>query len=488
MDAAALQRFVDAVCCKYAQTPLTILIIPYGEALIHSYYWKALAKLTSCDHILAVGCQTNLSFSIETMLQHFTHNGGCKEKLRLWCTFHGSMTSEEAFAAQCHSLKNQRIAFSAGAVGDPSQLEAMVRLRKLLPDSVYLWINRMDGLKRAYTAEEQQIFTAIDPYFPLELEEPPADMRKCTGGRQSLFVRGDGSCYSCNLSRRRLGNFYEDDWQGQWTHMGCSVKRCHCHLSCSNRVDRPAWTFFDWHPSFRQPIFDTWLPYEKRQVQAIFFDLDGTLTGHTDGSPLRRQFAAALPLLAKEYPLYLATLRPERDALRLCGDCSQYISGGVFADGSYLRINRQTPPVITPLMLDTKTQEALNAIANKRHLQQRSYHYRQTPYKITFFSRANQPISQATVDLIQRAATNSHIEATGKTVGLVSPLSSKWNGMLRLLETLKIHPSRIAYVGDAASDAVIFQKLRCSIALADSHPAAQAAARFRIGLLSHEST
>ena len=39
-----------------------LMVVPYGEALIHSWYWEGLARISALPWIEAVGAQTNFSF------------------------------------------------------------------------------------------------------------------------------------------------------------------------------------------------------------------------------------------------------------------------------------------------------------------------------------------------------------------------------------------------------------------------------------------
>ena len=174
-----------------------LLIAPYGEALIHPWYWEGLAHISACQNIDAVGAQTNLSFPLESSLSRFTEHGGIQKKLRLWATFHPEMTTAEAFANQCRRLFAAGISLCAGAVGVPKHKNLIQTLRRILPAEIYLWINKMDGLKRPYTEEEIRLFQSIDPYFDRELRHVPADERLCFN---RLFVEADGKVRRCNIS------------------------------------------------------------------------------------------------------------------------------------------------------------------------------------------------------------------------------------------------------------------------------------------------
>ena len=48
-----------------------MMIVPYGEALIHSWYWEGLARMSALPETDAVGAQTNLSFSAADSLENY---------------------------------------------------------------------------------------------------------------------------------------------------------------------------------------------------------------------------------------------------------------------------------------------------------------------------------------------------------------------------------------------------------------------------------
>ena len=174
-----------------------LMVAPYGEALIHSWYWEGLARLSALPQTDAAGAQTNLSFSVKKALKDYIREDGIQEKLRLWATFHPEMTSAADFAEKCRQIRSEGISICAGAVGVPENLPLIRLLRKELPEEIYLWVNRMDGMRRAYTPEERNAFLEIDPYFERELLPTPADVTKCHG---RLFAEGDGRLHICNIS------------------------------------------------------------------------------------------------------------------------------------------------------------------------------------------------------------------------------------------------------------------------------------------------
>lgn len=225
-----------------------VLVTPYGEALIHPWYWEGLGSLSAINSLDAVGCQTNLSFCAADSLRLFDLAGGHRKKLRLWATFHPEMISVSRFAKQVHLLCQEGILLSVGAVGVPENLPLLKELRKALPSEVYLWVNRMDGLRRAYTPEEKKAFTELDPYFPQELMRRKADMEQC---QDRLFIEGSGTLRACCLSQTG-----QEDWYALpalKTPLKCGRSACTCYLAYAGRRDYEYGSVFGPYPLFRIP-------------------------------------------------------------------------------------------------------------------------------------------------------------------------------------------------------------------------------------------
>lgn len=252
-DERALFRFVERI--GELEFLGAVQIVPYGEALIHRYYWRALGKLSQLPQIEAVGVQSNFSFSVERMLEEFEKTGGKREKLRLWGTFHPEMVSEQDFLRVCHQLKEAGILFCAGAIGVPENLSRLQRIRKELDPEVYFWINKMDGLGRKYTREEIQAFSALDRYFPLELRHYRADATHCGS---ALFCDSKGDLYACNRCSHRSGNLYTEDPGEALSHISvddriCDRRECDCYISYCSRDDLEEMAAFGPYPAFRIP-------------------------------------------------------------------------------------------------------------------------------------------------------------------------------------------------------------------------------------------
>ena len=105
-DRQALFRFISRMDGLHSAEG-ALQIIPYGEALIHPYYWEGLAQLSRNPRLDAVGAQSNFSFPVKEMLSVYRQHSGNISKLRLWGTFHPEMTTVEQFVRQCNLLLSQ---------------------------------------------------------------------------------------------------------------------------------------------------------------------------------------------------------------------------------------------------------------------------------------------------------------------------------------------------------------------------------------------
>lgn len=358
--------------CAAALSLRALMVVPYGEALIHSWYLEGLAHISSLSGIDAVGAQTNLSFHVQEFLTCFEKAGGRIDKLRLWATFHPEMTTVLEFAKKCRELKQAGVVFCAGAVGAPENAPLLRELRDKLPRETYLWVNKMDGLKRRYTAEEERVFTEIDPYFFRELIPTPADFTKCEG---RLFVEGNGAVHTCNISRKMETSWKE--WgKTSFPAPSCGRKQCSCFLAYGGREDFINKMLFGDYPLFRIP----------RHPRAVFLDIEGTLfpantapkpvwpgkrgaqaaqaqvatgrgqkfeassqradwcgaadktcgiRGHNDECPA--DILAGLEALYREKTrLFFATTLPYKEAMKRCRKIRCLFQGGIFAGGAHI--------------------------------------------------------------------------------------------------------------------------------------------------------
>ena len=189
--------------------------------------------------------------------------GGKRAKLSVWATFHPEMTTVDEFVSKCHRLREGNITVCAGAVGVPQNIRIIKELREKLSPEVYLWINRMDGLKGNYSPEEMKVFAQIDPFFGYELKNPEAAVQMCA---DRCFVEAGGKIHTCNISRTKNVNWYDGSEEEIFEPV-CSRKRCSCYLAYGGRSDFALKDIFGEYPVYRVP----------RRFRAVFFDLDGTL-------------------------------------------------------------------------------------------------------------------------------------------------------------------------------------------------------------------
>lgn len=313
-----------------------VMVAPYGEVLIHSWYWEGLGCLASVETIDGVGAQTNLSFPVRQCMETYEKAGGTAETLRLWATFHPEMATAEEFSEKCTDLWKRGVSLCVGAVGDVGNLEAVGELRHRLPKEIYLWINKMDGLKRAYTGKEIRQFEGIDPYFSRELEMTAADLSACRG---RLFVEADGTLRRCNISRPLRENWYDLEkkgfpgqiWETEGKEGSCGRKSCSCYLAYGGRDEVMNRVIFGPYSLFRIPT----------RPKAAFLDIDKTLILQGEGRVGHRTVTDLQALAADGCRLFFATCLPLRDAKKKCRDVWQLFEGGVFAGGAHVVFGRE---------------------------------------------------------------------------------------------------------------------------------------------------
>lgn len=310
-----------------------VMITPYGEALLHSWYWEGMARISREEEIEATGAQTNLSFAQEEMLAFYDRAGGDRKKLRLWATFHPEMVSVQEFSHKCRKLWEEGILLCAGAVGVPAHMEILADLREELSEDIYLWVNRMDGLKRSYTDEETESFQKIDPYFMRELSVVPAVPKQC---QNRLFIEAEGRLRRCNISRN-----LKKDWEEMWNQYGsssvqedfsdvlCGRKYCSCYLAYGGRSDFMNRLLFGSYPVFRIP----------RRAKAVFLDVEGTLIPRDNAGKgkVPAWIRMGLEGLNRDgVPLFFATTLPYQEAQKRCREIWHLFAGGIFAGGAHV--------------------------------------------------------------------------------------------------------------------------------------------------------
>lgn len=495
-------RFVDSLTAGGRVGSFQeLMVAPYGEALIHPWYWEGLAALSRTEGMEAVGAQTNLSFLLERSLKIYGDAGGRTDKLRLWATFHPEMIHPEDFAEKCGSVWEAGIVLCAGAVGAPEYLEQIQRLRRLLPEEIYLWVNKMDGLRRDYTEAETREFLEIDPYFWQELLPVPADERQC---RKRLFVESSGRRRLCNIGGVMAGNWYEEGREcgkqepGQSSQVKdgndqdvkgtdgimpshCGRKVCSCYLAYGGREDFINQILFGPYPIFRIP----------RRPKAVFLDIMGTLipegamgeNGTAKGSgttqesgtakerketsrrkktavcsriPLRTR--RALETLRKEGALlFLATTLPEKTARRLCREAGQLFSGGVFAGGAHIYAEWGSERREHFYRLECGSLSQIEALKKELDFRMLFYQKGEMLYKLTLVRPGKKPWQERERQRLEKALEPELRDKVrwireDHCLQLVAREATKANGVRMICEWLGVPLSEIAAAGDSPED------------------------------------
>lgn len=454
-DREQWEQFTETVCERAEALKIrSLMVTPYGEALIYPWYWEGLGKISGRTEIEAVGAQTNLSFSVPEALERFRAAGGNRNRLHLWATFHPEMTTAEKFSETCRKLAEMGIRLCAGAVGVPQNIKLLQDLRRSLPREVYLWINRMDGLKRPYTQEEIGAFLEIDPYFLRELDEPVAEPKQC---RNRLFVEGNGRVRTCNISRNPGWS-----WDGLWEQFQkkelpdgrpepvCGRKRCTCYLAYGGRDHFMNRILFGPCPVFRIP----------GRAKAVFLDIAGTLTipGESGRGRVAPWVRAGLEGLSRSgVPLFFATTLPYRDARRRCREIWHLFSGGIFAGGAHVVLhgpggNRESVQVMEESCLPV-----LEAFYKNRHCRFLSYRTGEGLYKITLLRPGalhwKEEEKRAAEEQLEKAGIDGvRVLLEDNCLQVLSERATKAEGVRRICGWLSISPEETAAAGDSPED------------------------------------
>ncbi|MDR1203004.1 MAG: STM4011 family radical SAM protein [Tannerellaceae bacterium] len=314
--------------------PLRIMLIPYGEGLIHTYYQEAMIRLSLLSHVEGISCQTNLSFQPSSFIKRIQAHHATIAKIKLWASFHPEMTSIDTFIEKVHQLYYAGIELCVGVVGSRRNKDTIAVLRQKLDKRIYLFINALQGGSDLLHTDDISFFTSIDPFFLSDYKNAKADISRCSGGRDTIFVNHKGNVHPCPRNPVKIGDITDRE---SFVKPVCPRERCDCYIGYSNLPDTRLSRMMGKGILFRIP--------EKRKIEAIFFDIDGTLTDST--GRISGSCKEAVELLSETVPLYLATALPLLPAKRRLGNLFHLFTGGVFADGAH--IHYQDNDVYIPL-------------------------------------------------------------------------------------------------------------------------------------------
>ncbi|MGL4346078.1 MAG: STM4011 family radical SAM protein [Cellulosilyticaceae bacterium] len=436
-DQEQLERFVHKIETTCFEKPIQVLIAPYGEALNYDYYIEQIGRLSRLTQIERVGCQTNLSLDLEHFIKLLENVGADFDKVTLWATYHPTMVTVERFVRQVMSLIGH-IALSVGVVGNPESLQEIQVLRDLLPDNIYLWINKLDGLGRTYTEQEMIAFRAIDPLFELELRSQ-GTKRSCNGGVNHFFVQSNGDMSRCNRMIQPVGNLYTNEVADKL--QACSGRRCDCYLAYSHLQDLKPLKFFGGQQVLRVP--------HQVEPKAIFLDVDGTLTG-TDGKITQRT-QEVLRRIGKHIPLYLGTELTYVQAMHKCRQIRGGLSGGCFAGGAHL-VDEPTGYEVYSVLSELPPSLLGHNVT--------TYSHEDRPYRLLVRGRVSLELQR-----YLKEHTDYEVIPQGARTSIVAKGVSKQSGIQKLCERLGIKQGEIMYVGNDLLDIPMLRECGYSVAV-----------------------
>ena len=231
-DKKELEHFANWVT-NY-KSPVNILFTPYGEALIRPYYRQMLLQLAALPHVEQVAIQTNLHTPLEWL------KDSPKNKLALWCSFHPSQTTQEAFLARCQQLRTMHIPFSVGMVALHEHFDHIRLMRQALPPDVYLWLNANNNTgQHYYQPQDLAWLLSVDPWFDYNVTQRASCGCGCYAGEKSIAVDNIGNITRCRFLRKKLGNLYTDNLEHLLQKRPCTRQMCGCYIGYAMRKDRP---------------------------------------------------------------------------------------------------------------------------------------------------------------------------------------------------------------------------------------------------------
>lgn len=221
-DAKELKCFQKWV--ESRKEEIGILITPWGEGLIRSYYQQMMKELSHAKNVYRIAIQTNLSCSLDWM------NEVNKNTFALWTTFHPTQISVENFLEKCQKLDEMNIRYSVGFVGFKEDFEVLAQLKKGLKQGVYLWINANKKEANYYSEEDITFLESIDPLFRWNLKYHLSLGKACKAGDTTFSVDGTGNITRCHFIKQKIGNIYEENFEKKLKPQLCINQTCGCHI------------------------------------------------------------------------------------------------------------------------------------------------------------------------------------------------------------------------------------------------------------------
>lgn len=222
-DRAEVERFVRWVG-EPGRPSMRLLFTPWGEALGHRYYRRALIDLSRLPAVRRVAIQTNLSAPLDDFA------AADKNALALWSTYHPGEVSRERFVGRCRDLLAMGVRFSVGVVGMLEHLDEIEALRLELPTSVYLWVNAYKRVADYYDASALARIRAVDPLFDLNNQRHASLGQSCRAGWSHFTVDGSGDVRRCHFVGEAMANLYDGTLEAALAPRTCPLESCGCYI------------------------------------------------------------------------------------------------------------------------------------------------------------------------------------------------------------------------------------------------------------------
>ncbi len=231
-DRRALERFVEWVRRRPPEDRISVLFIPWGEALVRTWYQEALAALSQLPQVAKAAIQTNLTCETNWI------DRGDVGKLALWATWHPEWCQRERFVEKVSAIREKGVRMSVGVVGFRRNRAAILALREELPKDVYLWINAVKhpwGRQREnppeeYSEQDLRSFQSVDPWFSYSARDQVSLGGSCRTGVSVVTVAGDGTMTRCPFVDERIGNLYQTGLEAALRERPCPNATCGCHI------------------------------------------------------------------------------------------------------------------------------------------------------------------------------------------------------------------------------------------------------------------
>lgn len=228
-DERDLLRFVAWL--KQEKKPRDILFTPWGEALIWPYYQRAIIELSHQEHIKSITIQTNLSGSLAWL------NDCVPQKTYLWASYHPDETELKGFLQQCRRVLQTEVNLNVGMVALREYFPLIAELSKLLPDSVYLWLNAYKDVPDYYDQDDIVFLQNYDEFFIDNLTDHESQGRICASGDSVFTVDGKGDMRACHFISDIIGNIYDKHYEQGLKSRTCSEAQCICYIGYIHLTD-----------------------------------------------------------------------------------------------------------------------------------------------------------------------------------------------------------------------------------------------------------